>query len=66
MRTFQHFLSYYKPYRKIFYLDLFCALMISVIDILFPLILDYLSNDFFCGVPRSFKPHFRGSRLVCS
>jgi len=47
MRTFQHFLSYYKPYRKIFYLDLFCALMISVIDILFPLILDYLSNDFF-------------------
>lgn len=44
--TFQHFVSYYKPYRKTFFLDLLCAAVISVIDILFPLILNIFTSEF--------------------
>ena len=32
------FFSYYKPHWKIFALDLFCAMMISLIDIAFPIV----------------------------
>ena len=38
--TLAIFVSYYKPHLKIFVLDLFCALMISLIDLAFP----YLSR----------------------
>jgi len=31
------FLSYFKPHRKLFALDMFCALLVSVIDLTFPL-----------------------------
>lgn len=31
------FLSYFKPHRKLFFLDMCCALMIAVIDLAFPL-----------------------------
>ena len=34
--TLQIFLSYFKPHRKLFIMDLCCALMISVIDLAFP------------------------------
>lgn len=32
------FFSYYKPHLKIFLLDMFCAVLISLIDICFPMI----------------------------
>ena len=32
------FISYYRPHMKIFIIDLLCALMIAVIDLLFPLV----------------------------
>ncbi len=32
------FFSYYKPHWKIFALDIFCAMMISIIDVAFPMI----------------------------
>jgi ATP-binding cassette subfamily B protein len=41
------FISYYKPYKKLFYADMFCALVASAIDLAFPLILSYLSKSFF-------------------
>lgn len=41
------FLSYYKPYRFLFYFDLFCALIVSAVDLAFPMILSYLSKSFF-------------------
>lgn len=47
MKTFEYFISYYRPYKKVFVLDLVCALTISVIDVLFPLFLDYVSNNLF-------------------
>ncbi|MCI2057183.1 MAG: ABC transporter ATP-binding protein/permease [Oscillibacter sp.] len=34
--TLQIFLSYFKPHRKLFFLDMTCALMISLIDLAFP------------------------------
>jgi len=34
----QIFLSYFKPHRKLFFLDMACALMIAVIDLAFPYI----------------------------
>ena len=32
----QIFLSYFKPHRRLFFMDLACALMISLIDLAFP------------------------------
>ena len=34
----QIFLSYFKPHRKLFFLDMVCALAISMIDLAFPFI----------------------------
>ena len=31
------FLSYFKPHRKLFFLDMCCALMIALIDLAFPM-----------------------------
>lgn len=41
MKTLRYFISFYKPYKKIFFLDLLCAILISMIDLSFPLILNY-------------------------
>lgn len=43
MEIFKKFIRYYKPYKKVFYLDMFCALLISVVDLAFPQILNYLN-----------------------
>jgi len=32
------FLSYFKPHRKLFLLDISCAVLVSVIDLAYPLI----------------------------
>ncbi|KAF5075485.1 putative multidrug export ATP-binding/permease protein [anaerobic digester metagenome] len=50
MRLFQKFTKYYKPYRFLFYMDLFCALIVSAIDLSFPLILNILNRGVFLGV----------------
>ena len=36
--TLKIFFSYYKPHWKIFALDIFCAIMISVVDVAFPMV----------------------------
>ena len=41
------FVRYYKPYKTVFFLDMLCALIISVIDLAFPQILNYLNNTFY-------------------
>ena len=40
----RRFLGYYRPYLGIFYLDMFCALVLSAIDIAFPQILRALTS----------------------
>ncbi len=42
---FRKFCSYYKPHRKLFYLDLFCALLLSAINLIYPLIAKYIMNE---------------------
>ncbi|MBU3093444.1 ABC transporter ATP-binding protein/permease [Clostridium sp. CF011] len=45
MNIFKKFKSYYRPYKGLFFADMFCALILSVIDLVFPLIVRYLLND---------------------
>ncbi len=45
MHTIRHFISYYKPYRKIFLYDMGCALTLSGIDLSFPLLVRFLINE---------------------
>ncbi len=44
---FKRFVSYYKPYRLLFFTDLFCALMVSAIDLAFPQLLGFLNKGLF-------------------
>ncbi len=41
------FVKYYKPYKFLFFTDMFCALIVSLVDLSFPIILSYLSKNFF-------------------
>lgn len=47
MKVMKKFISYYKPYKKIFFLDMFCAMMISLVDLAFPQILNYLNRTLY-------------------
>ena len=47
MQLFREFLKYYKPYKFIFFLDMLAAITISVIDLAFPQILNYLNDTFY-------------------
>lgn len=49
MQLIKKFIKYYKPYLFLFYADLFCALIVSVIDLSFPQLLRYLTGDVFEG-----------------
>lgn len=47
MKILRRFIQYYKPYRSIFYFDLFCAALISLIDLAYPQILRRLIRTLF-------------------
>lgn len=47
MSIFRKFIKYYKPYRALFYFDMFCALIVSAIDVAFPQILNWLTKGLF-------------------
>lgn len=47
MSTFKRFVQYYKPYKGIFFFDLFCALLMCIVDLAFPLILSYCTSNYF-------------------
>lgn len=47
MSVFKKFISYYKPYRVLFWADMVCALILSAIDLAFPQILNYLTKTLF-------------------
>ena len=42
---FKKFASYYKPHRKLFFIDMFFAFLISVFDLAFPLVTRKFIND---------------------
>jgi len=47
MDILKNFIKFYKPYKLIFFADMVCALVVSAVDLSFPLILSYLSVSFF-------------------
>ncbi len=49
MSIFRRFVAYYKPYKKFFLMDIFCAVLLSVIDLSFPQILRWLPEGLFAG-----------------
>ena len=44
MSIYKKFIKYYKPYRWLFYSDMFCALIVSAVDLAFPQLLNYLTK----------------------
>lgn len=51
MKIMKKFIRYYYPYRSVFFMDMFCALCISIIDLAFPQILTYLNKNLFQAEP---------------
>ena len=47
MHTLKKFVQYYAPYKKVFFLDLICAAVISLVDLAFPQILRTLTKTLF-------------------
>lgn len=47
MSIWSKFIQYYKPYRYLFFTDLACASVVSLVDITFPQILYYLTHTVF-------------------
>ncbi len=42
----KRFISYYKPHRKLFAMDLFCAFILAICDLFYPMITRSMMNDF--------------------
>ena len=51
MSIFRRFVSYYKPYRKLFVADIVCAVVLSIIDLSFPQFIRWLPDNLFSGDP---------------
>ncbi len=49
MSIFRRFVAYYKPYKSFFIMDTVCAVVLSVVDLSFPLILRRLPEGLFSG-----------------
>lgn len=47
MHTMKKFIRYYAPYKAVFFLDLICAAVISLVDLAFPQILRILTKTLF-------------------
>lgn len=53
MDVLKKFIQYYKPYRFVFFFDLFCATIISVVDLLYPQLLRGAAKGLFTGDPQA-------------
>lgn len=42
----RHFIRYYKPHRKLFFLDMLCAFLVAVCDLFYPIIAGNIINDY--------------------
>ena len=47
MYTIKKFIQYYAPYKGVFFLDLVCAAVISLVDLAFPQILRTMTKTLF-------------------
>ena len=55
MKIMKKFLRYYRPYRKVFLFDMICAFGISIIDLAFPQILNYLNATLYLEDPQTIR-----------
>lgn len=46
MSMFRHFISYYKPHRRLFAADMICAFIVAVCDLFYPMIAKNMMNDY--------------------
>lgn len=51
MPVIKKFIRYYRPYQKLFFFDLFCATVVSLVDIAFPQILNLLTKVVYVQEP---------------
>ena len=51
MYTIKKFIQYYSPYKGVFFLDLVCAAVISLVDLAFPQILRTMTKTLFTETP---------------
>ena len=49
MHTLKKFIRYYEPYKAVFFIDLLCATIISLVDLAYPQILRSLTKTLFVG-----------------
>lgn len=47
MHTLRKFINYYAPYKTVFFIDLICAALISIVDLAYPQILRTMTNTLF-------------------
>ena len=50
-RVWTRFISYYGPYKGLFFADLACATALAVIDLAFPQFLNFFTKEFFLEAP---------------
>ena len=69
MSVLKKFIRYYQPYRAIFYFDIFCALVLSAVDVSLPQLLRWLTGSLFAQEPsvilRSLWPLAGALALMC-
>ena len=46
----RRFISYYKPHKKLFAMDMAAALCVSAIGVVYPIITRTMLNSFLCGL----------------
>lgn len=51
MEKLKKFIAYYRPYKGMFFLDMFCALVLSGIDLFFPSLVKYLMDEVYEKIP---------------
>lgn len=51
MKKIKKFISYYRPYKGMFFLDMFCAFVLSAIDLFFPRLVQYLLEEVYSKRP---------------
>lgn len=44
---FKRFVAYYKPYKKVFFTDMFCALVVAASGLVFPMIIRHMQYEIF-------------------
>ena len=60
MHTLKKFIHYYQPYKLVFFIDLICAAIISLVDLSYPQILRTMTKTL-PEILLSSSMHFHGS-----